>query len=73
MATIITRVLGASPKGTPLTNSEVDTNFINLNTELGEKLVKSSNLSDLNNVATARTNLDVYSQAEAVGLAIALG
>jgi hypothetical protein len=73
MATIITRVLGVSPKGTPLTNSEVDNNFINLNTELGEKLVKTSNLNDLSNVATARTNLDVYSQAEAVGLAIALG
>jgi len=73
MATIITRVLGVSPKNTPLTNSEVDNNFINLNTELGEKLVKTSNLNDLSNVATARTNLDVYSQAEAVGLAIALG
>jgi hypothetical protein len=77
MATIITRVLGASPKGTPLTNGEVDTNFINLNTELGEKLVKASNLSDLNNVSTARTNLDVYSQTESlnqsVAMAIALG
>lgn len=32
MATITTRVQGASPKGSPLTNAEVDNNFINLNT-----------------------------------------
>lgn len=32
MATITTRVQGASPKGSPLTNAEVDDNFINLNT-----------------------------------------
>lgn len=32
MATIITRVVGPTAKGNPLTNSEVDNNFINLNT-----------------------------------------
>ena len=31
MATIITRELGPTAKGSPLTNSELDTNFINLN------------------------------------------
>jgi hypothetical protein len=31
MATITTRVQGDSPKGSPLTNAEVDNNFINLN------------------------------------------
>lgn len=72
MATIITRVLGATAKGTPLTNAEVDNNFINLNTETGEKLVKASNLSDLTNTTTARTNLDVYSQTETVNQAIAM-
>lgn len=72
MAIIITRVLGATAKGTPLTNAEVDTNFINLNTETGEKLVKNSNLSDLTNVTTARTNLSVYSQTETVNQAIAM-
>jgi hypothetical protein len=35
MATIVTR----AGKGSPLTNTEVDTNFTNLNTELGQKLV----------------------------------
>ncbi|GAB6013566.1 hypothetical protein, partial [Viscerimonas tarda] len=34
-------------------------------TELAKKLSKSGNLSDLDNKATARTNLDVYSKAEA--------
>jgi hypothetical protein len=77
MATIITRVLGATAKGTPLTNEEVDNNFINLNTEVGEKMVKSANLQDLADLPTARTNLQVYSQTEtvnqAVAMAIALG
>ena len=34
MATIITRETGATAKGSPLTNAEVDNNFINLNTEV---------------------------------------
>ena len=50
MATIVTR----AGKGSPLTHNEVDANFNNLNTD---KLEKSSNLSDLANTATARTNL----------------
>jgi hypothetical protein len=37
MATIITREVGATAKGSPLTNAEVDNNFINLNTELSAK------------------------------------
>lgn len=77
MATIITRELGATAKGSPLSNAEVDNNFINLNTEVGEKTVKSANLGDLTNVTAARTNLQVYSQAEvddqAIAMAIALG
>jgi hypothetical protein len=77
MATIITRVLGATAKGTPLTNEEVDNNFINLDTEVGEKMVKSANLEDLADLPTARTNLEVYSQTEtinqAIAMAIALG
>jgi hypothetical protein len=35
MATIITREVGATAKGSPLTNAEVDANFINLNTAIG--------------------------------------
>jgi hypothetical protein len=69
MATIVTR----AGKGSPLTNDEVDDNFINLNTELGGKLVASNNLSDLTNVATAQTNLQVDPAGTAVALAIALG
>lgn len=37
MATIILRLV----KGTPLTNGELDSNFSNLNTELGQKLISS--------------------------------
>jgi hypothetical protein len=74
MSTIVTRETGGTAKGSPLTNAEVDTNFINLNTD---KMEKSSNLSDLSNAATARTNLSVYSTTEAdsqaIAMAIALG
>jgi len=61
-------------KGSPLTNTEVDDNFSNLNTD---KIEKSNNLSDLASTSTARTNLDVYSttevQEQAIAFAIALG
>lgn len=70
MSTITLR----SVKGTPLTNTEVDNNFDNLNTD---KMEKSSNLNDLADKPTARTNLSVYSTAEvdaqAIAMAIALG
>jgi hypothetical protein len=61
-------------KGSPLTNTEVDDNFSNLNTD---KMEKSNNLSDLSSTSTARTNLGVYSttevQEQAIAFAIALG
>ncbi len=61
-------------KGSPLTNTEVDDNFSNLNTD---KVEKSNNLSDLASTSSARTNLDVYSttevQEQAIAFAIALG
>ena len=70
MSTIVNR----ATKGSPLTNTEVDSNFSNLNTD---KMEKSSNLSDLSNAATARANLGVPSSSaatdEAIAMAIALG
>ncbi len=70
MSTITLR----SVKGSPLTNTEVDNNFSNLNTD---KMEKSSNLSDLASASTARTNLGVLSAAEvqeqAIAFSIALG
>jgi hypothetical protein len=51
MATIVTR----SGKGSPLTNNEVDANFINLNTELGTKV----NASSLAAVATSGAYADL--------------
>ena len=74
MSTIVTRQTGATAKGSPLTNTELDNNFINLN---ADKMEKGSNLSDLGDKPTARTNLDVYSTSEtvsqAISMAIALG
>ena len=70
MSTITLR----NTKGSPLTNTEVDSNFSNLNTD---KMEKSNNLSDLASASTARTNLSVYSTSEvdsqAIAMAIALG
>ena len=61
-------------KGSPLTNTEVDNNFSNLNTD---KMEKTNNLSDLADKPTARSNLSVYSTTEvdsqAIAMAIALG
>ncbi len=70
MATVTLRLV----KGSPLTNQEVDDNFSALNTA---KMEKSANLSDVADVATARTNLNVLSTQEAqefaTAMAIALG
>ena len=66
MSTIVNR----ATKGTPLTNTEVDSNFSNLN---ADKMEKSNNLSDLTSVATAQTNLQVDPAGTAVAMAIALG
>lgn len=54
MSSIITREVGATAKGSPLTYAEVDNNFINLNTG---KLETSNNLSEITDDATARSNI----------------
>jgi len=60
MASITTRETGTTGTGgvtrknLPLTNSEIDNNFISLNTAKAEV---SNNLSDLASASTARTNL----------------
>jgi hypothetical protein len=60
MASITTRqtgttgVQGVTRKNLPLTNAEIDTNFINLN---NNKLENSNNLSDVASASTSRTNL----------------
>ena len=52
MTTIVTR----AGKGSPLTNTEMDTNLTNLNTY---KLEVENNLSDVDDAATSRANLEV--------------
>lgn len=69
MSTIVTRQTGATAKNAPLTNTELDNNFINLNADKSEK---SANLSDLADKPTARANLDVYSTSETLNQAIAM-
>jgi len=77
MSTIVNR----ATKGSPLTNTEVDSNFSNLNAGKAEK---SNNLSDLVSAFDARDNLglgsaavsnstDFDSAGVAVAMAIALG
>ena len=56
LTTRVTSGTGATVKNAPLTNAEVDGNFLSLN---DNKLEASSNLSDLTNVSTARSNLSL--------------
>lgn len=67
-------ITSRATKGAPLTNDEVDANFANLN---NDKMAKASNLADLADAPTARTNLGVLSAQEAkdyaTAMAIALG
>lgn len=56
MATIVTRQEGATAKGSPLTNAEVDNNFININTELVNKAAKGAN-SDITSMSGITGNI----------------
>ena len=56
MTTIVTR----AGKGSPLTNTEMDTNLTNLN---NAKLENVNNLSDVSSTATSRVNLGVETGA----------
>jgi hypothetical protein len=52
---------GATVKDAPLTNAEVDNNFISIT---NNKLEADNNLSDLTDTAAAKTNLDLATMAE---------
>jgi len=69
VATAVSNLVSSAPAALDTLNELAaalgnDANFATtISTSLGEKLVKSSNLSDLTNVATARTNLGLGSLA----------
>jgi len=65
MATLTLRI----PKGSPLTNQEVDDNFSNLNTDIATRLTAGDNVSDLTNDANyiVLTDLSVGAEGTAAG------
>ena len=50
MANIVTREVGATAKGSPLTNQELDNNFINLNEEIATKQAQLVSGTDIKTV-----------------------
>lgn len=68
MATIVTREFGATAKGSPLTNLELDNNFTNLNSELSEKI----SYKQLVRVATT-TNITLADTQIIDGVALVVG
>jgi len=55
---------GATVKGAPLTNAEIDNNFISITTS---KLESENNLSDLTDTTTARSNLGLVIGTDVLG------
>jgi hypothetical protein len=53
MADVITRETGAQAKGAPLTNAELDQNFINLDSDKAEKTEVQSGIDSAKSHAVA--------------------
>ena len=72
MANIITRETGPTAKGSPLTNTEVDNNFINLNAELATKLPLSGGTLTGSTVISVNDNTNSALRITQVGTGNAL-
>lgn len=57
MVTLVTRAVGDTAKGSPLTNNEVDQNFINLNTGKFERTGDTASYVDISTSATTTTGV----------------
>ncbi len=60
MATIVTREVGATAKGSPLTNTELDNNFINLNSELSTVNKRTTSVTTSSSITPNVSTLDIY-------------
>ena len=69
MATIVTREVGTTAKNSPLTNAEVDANFINLNAELATKAPAAALDTKVDKVAGKGLSTEDYTTAEKSKLA----
>ena len=73
MATIVTREVGATAKGSPLTNAEFDNNIINLNTDKVETSALATALTNVDAaIATRAPAVHTHAISDVVGLVEAL-
>jgi hypothetical protein len=78
MATIVTRDTGATAVNRPLTNTELDNNFINLNSDIATRLTQNQQISITGDIigigtttitgtlATVNSNVGIFGSATAI-------
>ena len=68
MSTIVTR----AGKGTPLTNNEVDANFVNLNTDKIQTVTSADSSVAVTTPSPGVVNLSVTASGDPAGTAVAM-